>query len=106
MTDDELMAKIEEVTKGYSGQIDDLYSAVGMIVVGRLLGWRVMRLVSSRRTWTNATKHFGDPKLIMPDRGKYAYKSVGLKLADLIGDYWEVVKRHKPIPPSERKLAE
>jgi hypothetical protein len=106
MTDEELLIKIEEITKGYSGQIDDLYCVVGMIVIGRLLGWRVMRLVCPRRTWSNAIKLFGDPKLIMDERGKYAHKSVGLKLVDKIGDYWEVIKGHKSISSAERKLAE
>lgn len=106
MTDEELMIKIDEVTKDFRGQIDDLYAVVGMIVVGRLLGWRVMRLVSPRRTWSNATKLFGDPKTLMLERGKYAHKSVGLAIADKLGDYWAVIRGHTPVSMHDRKLAD
>ena len=103
MSDEELMANIEQVTKEFSGQLDYLYEAIGMITTGRLLGWRVMRLVSSRRCWTLATKLFGDPKQLMPERGKYYDKSVGMKIIDMTGDYWEYIKGHKPITVEDRK---
>lgn len=104
ISDEELLKQIEQVTKEFSGQLDYLYEAIGMITTGRLLGWRVMRLVSSGRCWTLATKLFGDPKLLMPERGKYYEKSVGMKIIDTTGEYWEYVKRHKAMPISERKL--
>jgi hypothetical protein len=92
ITDKELMIKIEDVTKEYSGLIDHLYEAVGMIVVGRLFGWRVMRLVSSRRCWSLASEIFGDPKELMPERGRYAHKSYGLRIVDAVGGYWDFIK--------------
>lgn len=103
MTDKELMEKIEEVTKDFHGQIDHLYEAVGMIVVGRLFGWKVMRLASSRRCWTTATKLFGDPKELMREREEYWHKSFGLAVVDKMGDYWGVIMGHKPLPMSERR---
>jgi len=101
----QLIINIEQVTKDYSGSIDDLSSIVGMIVIGRLFGWRVMRLVSSRRIWSKAITLFGDPKELMEPRGKYARKSVGLALIDKAGDYWEVIKGHQSISSAKRKLA-
>ena len=103
ITDDELNNKIEEVADNYTGQIDDLYTAVGMIIVGRLFGWRVVRLTSSNSQWTRITKIFGDPKDLMPERGKYARKSVGLAIADKIGSYWDVVRGLASVPMAERK---
>jgi hypothetical protein len=103
ITDEELMKKIEEVTKDFHGDITHLSEAVGMIVQGRLFGWRVMRLVSSRRCWTFATKLFGDPKLLMLERGKYYHKSLGMKIIDATGDYWEYIKGHKSITQEDRK---
>jgi hypothetical protein len=104
INDAELMTKIEELTKDYKGDISHFYEAVGMVVVGRLFGWRVMRLVSGRRVWEDATKLFGDPKVLMVERGKYAYKSVGLELAEKLGDYWEIIKRHKSMPVQEKRI--
>lgn len=92
ITDKELNAKIETVCTEFSGQLDDLYAVVGMIVVGRLFGWKVMRLVSRRGHWALAAKLFGDPKTLMRERGVLAHKSVGLKICDECGKYWEVIQ--------------
>jgi hypothetical protein len=103
MNDEELMKRIDEETKAYSGDLSYLYEAIGMVVTGRLLGWRVMRLVSSGRCWSLATKLFGDPKLLMPAKGKYYDKSVGMKIVDTTGEYWDYIKRVKPLPLDQRK---
>lgn len=104
ISDEDLMKRIDEVTETYVGQLDYLYEAIGMVVTGRLLGWKVMRLVSSGRCWTLATKLFGDPKLLMDAEGKYYDKSVGMKIIDKTGEYWEYIKRHKSMPIDERKM--
>jgi hypothetical protein len=105
ISEEELMGKIEEITKEYSGQLDHLYEAVGMVVIGRLLGWKVMRLVSSRRTWTLSNELFGDLKGILPERGNYAYKSVGLAIVDRLGGYWDVIKgKTEAMPLHKRKM--
>jgi hypothetical protein len=80
-----------------------LYEAIGMVVTGRLMGWRVMRLVSSGRCWALSIKLFGDPKLLMPARGKYYDKSVGMKIIDTTGEYWDYIKRVKSLPLEQRK---
>ncbi len=104
ISDEELMQKIDEVSGEFHGQIDDLYEAVGMLVVGRLYGWEVMRMCSSRRTWTTATKVFGDPKELLPRRGRFAYRSFGLKMADAVGSVMDVVKGKIHLPAADRKM--
>lgn len=106
ITDEELMRKIDEVSSEYVGQIDTFYHAVGMLVVGRLFGWEVMRLVSSRKEWTTATRLFGDPKDLLPGRGKLARKSWGLKIADTVGSVTLYVKGKASMPLEERRLIE
>lgn len=106
ITDEELNAKIEKVCDEFTGQLDDLYAAVGMIVVGRRYGWRVMRLVSSRRHWMVATRLFGDPKQLMKERGRCYEKSLGCQLIDKAGGYWDYIKGNKPqLPLDVRKAA-
>jgi hypothetical protein len=98
--------QIEQVCTDFQGQLDDLYKAVGMIVVGQLYGWKVMRLVSSRSTWTTATKLFGDPKTLMEDEGKLWKKSCGysfIKQSEKL--YWDFVRGHAPIPKDQRAAA-
>ncbi len=106
MNKEQLNERIEQVCKDYVGPIPELYSMVGAVIVGRLFGWRVVRLTVSRRIWTMMTKAFGDPKQLMPDRGPLAYKSVGLKLVDQWGDYWDFVRGSAPregLSPQDRK---
>ena len=92
MTDQELFAKIDQVSRDYHGQVDDLAAVVGMLMVGRLYGWQVMRLATGRRHWALAIKLFGDPKEMMPPRTALSSKSVGLRLADTAGDFWQVIR--------------
>ena len=92
VTDEDLIKKVDEVLTEYRGQIDQLATIVGMIVLGRLLGWRVIRLVMSRDNWAKGNKLFGDLKDYMPERGPLAHKSVALKISDKLGIYWEMVK--------------
>jgi len=109
MSDEELLKMFDSSMKDYKGQLDHFYEAVGMVVVGRLMGWRVMRLVSSKRCWTMAIKLFGDPKELMREEEKYAYKSVGLKIVKKIGDYWGIIRGNKDrneLPLKERKMLE
>jgi hypothetical protein len=106
ITEQEMIRKIEEVSTNFKGQLDDLQAAVGMLVVGRLFGWKVMRLVSSRRHWTVACKLFGDLKELLPDRGLLVHKSVGLELVDKAGDYWGIIKgevSREALPAHERR---
>jgi hypothetical protein len=104
MKDEDLMKKVEEVSAGFTGQIDDLQAAVGLITVGRLYGWRVMRLACSRRHWTLTCSLFGDLKEILPERGVLAHKSFGLKVVDKAHDYWQVVQGHEVVIAKERKM--
>lgn len=107
MTDEEMIKKIEEVSTNFAGQLDDLQVAVGMLAVGRLYGWRVTRLISSKRHWTVACRLFGDLKEILPERGDLAHKSVGLAIVDKAGDYWDVVSgrgKRDALPLHDRKM--
>lgn len=83
--------RIDEVCEGFKGQFPDLFQMVGIVVIGRHFGWRVIRLVVSRRMWTMVTRAFGDPKEWMPEEGPLARKSLGYALVKNIGDYWQFI---------------
>lgn len=107
MNDEEMIKKIEEVSAAFVGQLDDLQAAVGMLAVGRLYGWRVTRLISSKRHWSVACKLFGDLKELLPERGVLAHKSVGLAIVDKAENYWDIVAGNvsrDALPLHERKM--
>lgn len=106
ITDEQMIKIINDKSTNFSGQLDDLQAAVGMLVIGRLYGWRVIRLISSRRHWSVACKLFGDLKELLPERGVLAHKSVGLAIVDKAGDYWGIIKgevSRDDLPLHERK---
>jgi len=105
ITEQEMIKKIEDVSANFKGQLDDLTAAIGMVVAGRLYGWRVIRLVHSRRLWTLSCILFGDLKELLPERGVLAHKSCGLMAVDKAGNYWEVIKGHtEAMPLHQRKM--
>jgi hypothetical protein len=107
MNKEQLDRHIDEVCEQFKGQIPDLYQMVGILVVGRLFGWRVVRLTCSSRIWSQTIKWFGDPKELMPERGRLAYKSAGLAFIDKAGGYWDFIKgvtSREEIPLETRKM--
>ena len=95
MTDKEFLEFTDKTVKGFSGQFDELYSALGVMLVGRYVGWRVVRLTLSEKTYKKYKDILGvDFKDELRERDLYTYKSVGLALVDKIGNFWEVVSGH------------
>lgn len=107
VTDEEFLASIEKVIKEYSGSLDDLNAMVGLLVVGRFTGWKVQRFVAPRRHWSLVLKWFGDPRTLIDEEGPYFGKSVGMKIVEKIGGYWDIIKGTKSrdeIPKKDRKM--
>ncbi len=85
----------------FKGQADDLYMAIGSLVVGRLYGWRILRLTLTSKDYAKYQRilalgldepgefRFGE---WMRERERLSYKSIGLKLVDGIGDFWAACK--------------
>lgn len=97
---------IDIITKSteFHGQLDDLYKAVGIVVVGQLFGWRVMRLITTRMLWSKVCKIFGDPKALMPPEGPLVNKSVGYRTLRTVEDFWEVIRGHATVDPAIKRM--
>ncbi len=92
MTDEEMITLINDRAAEYTGMGGNLVSAVGILVLSRIYGWKVMRLISSRRQWNSTIEIFGDIKISTPERGEFARKSIGLEIADKLGNYWSFMR--------------
>ena len=111
LTDEELIAHIDHCIDDYVGDISYLNEAVGLLIVGRVMGWEHQRIVCSRAAWTFCTKFFGDPKRMLPKRTALAErKSKALHVIDalskagkLIKGYIDVVQGKVTIPKEDRK---
>ena len=76
----------------FSGSLEELEKAIGMLIVGYHFGWKVLMLVHSKRTIRKYEKILDiDIKEYFPAEGKSARRSMGLDLAKQIGNFWQVV---------------
>jgi len=93
MTDQEFMDFSKKLSNEYKGQMDVLYSALGVLLVGRMYGWKVMRLTTSSTTYRKYQKVLGiNFKDELEDLGELSHKSVGLDIVNRLYDFWDVIK--------------
>jgi hypothetical protein len=79
--------------KPYKGDLTKLESAIGALIVGKRLGWRVMFLVHNRATIREYEKMLGVKfQLALPEVGELAHKSIGWMAVQKVGNFWKAVK--------------
>lgn len=90
---------IENTIDNYQGDGNALAHAIGYLVLGRYVGWRVIRIICSKDTCAKHQKILGiDFKEVLPERGHFARKSRALSFLDKAGGFWDYVRRSGPIP--------
>lgn len=76
----------------FSGQMDELESAIGMLRLGHHFGWKVLYMIHSKKT-IRKYEEILDIKIreIFPEKGPSANRSIGLGLAEKFSNFWKVV---------------
>lgn len=76
----------------FSGTLDELESALGMLRMGHHFGWRVLYLIHSKKT-VRKYEEILDIKIrdLFPEEGPSAERSIGLALAKKASNFWKVV---------------
>lgn len=94
MTDQEMLRLIDRATDAFHGNLNELESAVGMLVVGRYYGWRAMLLVHSPSTVRKYLKILGLKHLrdVLPETGVLAHRSNAWRLVNGTSNFWKVVR--------------
>lgn len=100
--DRRLAEYLSEKIASFEGNFDVLESAVGSLIVGQAVGWRVLTLIHSSRTIRKYQETLGldfkgklpwDPDSpVMPPEGPLARKSFAYNVALKLGDFWKVVR--------------
>lgn len=103
MTDSEFFQLVLEKIRNYKGDITHMDEAIGLVVIGRELGWKHQRLTSTPGAWKMATHLFGDLKEFLPEKGDYYGKSVVCGVIDDTKRFWNVFNRVEKIPLDERR---
>lgn len=82
----------DKATKTFEGSFDELEGALGMYMIGRLVGWKVLVLIHNKRT-IRKYEEILDIKVReeFPETGPFTAKSVGYELAQKLDKFWKAV---------------
>lgn len=89
----------ETAIAAFTGQLDELESALGMLAMGHHFGWKVLYMIHSKKTIRKYEDILGIKiRDIFPEKGPSSYRSYGLNLAEKIGNFWKVAGGDIKIP--------
>ena len=94
LSDEELLRLVDRVVDQYDGNLDEIESAVGMLMLGRYYGWRVLLLAHSPNTIRKYQKILGIKSLkdVLPEVGMLAHRSDAWRLVEGTQNFWKVVR--------------
>jgi hypothetical protein len=88
----ELSKIADKAAVEFSGVFDELESAIGMLMVGRLVGWKVLVLIHNKRTIKKYEEILGiNIREAFEPEGPLAGKSVAFEVAKKVGNFWKAV---------------
>lgn len=94
MTNEQLDSHVNNLMITFHGDLSDLYSAVGALNLGKVYGWRVLKIIINPITYRKYEKilclSFKD---VLSETTDYSYRSYGYKMAMEIGKYWDIAQR-------------
>ncbi len=95
---DEEIATIEKSIKDFRGISTTLESALGALIIGNKMGWRVLKMCHSPATLKKYEKILGiSYEELCPERTELSKKNFGLVAADKLKSFWAVATGKKPI---------
>jgi hypothetical protein len=91
--------RMDEVARKFVGQFDELESAIGMMTLGRLFGWKILVLIHNKRTIKKYEDILGiRVREEFPAEGPLFYKSMAYDFIQQVGDFWKGVSGDVKIP--------
>lgn len=98
----ERAAELAHVVNGalnrFSGIADELEKALGMLMLGDYLGWKVLVLIHNKRTVRKYEEILGiSIREFFPEEGPIALRSLGYSVAKDLGNFWKAVSGDVPI---------
>ncbi len=94
MTDDQILSLVDRTADEFRGELSELESAIGMLLIGRHYGWRVILLVHSPATIRKYLKILGLKNLrdVLPEVGVLAHRSNAWRMLDGTQNFWKAVR--------------
>ena len=92
-TNDELIKIIDDATCKFKGNLNHLESAIGMLMVGRKVGWKPLLLIHDKKTIRRNEEILGiDIRTDLPEVGERADKSLAWELVQGVSSFWKAVR--------------
>jgi hypothetical protein len=93
-----IVRKLDETTRTFEGQFDELESAIGMYMLGRLVGWKVIVLIHNKRTIRKYEDILGIKiREEFDETGPLTEKSVGYRFVQKANAFWKAVTGEVPV---------
>jgi len=93
ITDSELVELIDKAIKRFTGSSETLASAIGYLMIGRNVGWRVLYFMHSQNTVRKYEKILGiRTEDYMQEIGPLAKKAVAWNALQKVSNYWRAVR--------------
>lgn len=111
-SDDDVKRLIYAAALDFRGNVDDLFMAAGCLFLGRVFGWRILRIAFSasdyaryQRVLSAGVDGSGGFKFAdwMREEEPLARKSLVLALIKGLGRFWDAVKGRCPDFPISRR---
>ena len=94
---------LDEAIVRFEGNLDELESALGMYMIGRHFGWKVLYLLHSKRTIRKYEEILGiSVREEFDPEGPDADRSNGFRALKSVTNFWKAISGETPIP--DKKL--
>jgi hypothetical protein len=101
----EQLKLVQDATYAFTGNFEELESALGMLFLGPLVGWKVLVLIHNKRTIRKYEQILGiNIREVFPEEGPYTYKSIGYEVVQKLQKFWKGVSGEIPVE-GRRELA-
>jgi hypothetical protein len=93
ISDKQLVELIDKAIKNFEGSSDTLNNAIGYLMVGRKMGWRVMFFMHSQSSVRKYEAILGiKSQEFMPEVGPFAKKATAYQALLKVTNFWKAVK--------------
>lgn len=88
-----LVAKLDDTIANFKGDFSELEAAIGMYMLGRLVGWKVLVLIHNKRTIRKYEEILGNINIReeFPAETDLSDKSVAYEVVQKLGNFWKAV---------------
>lgn len=97
LSDKELVRLLDDAVLRYKGNTQELRSAIGVLVLGRHVGWKPLYVMVNKDTVKKYQRILDiDFRDVLPETGPRAEKSVAWLAVQKVSNFWKAVKDEIP----------